>query len=365
MAFLRCDKTFKFSAVLFFLIVGYSIQHAQAVENPLSVVIIGAGPAGLATAIEACLTGADVTLVEKREAYTRQQLLFLFASSLELLDKWKVVIPPMTIAYNSSMHNLSQQKIGTTTVKALEEALFERLAHSNAKMIRGEFKNLENNRVSIVTETGQLILPYDIIIGADGAHSRVRELLAISNTVFGKALARAALVSLSYAPQEVKIPDAYLKQSFFIKRIMMPKGSVVIAQYPLSVPEEIQKPFELEKLEELAYSAGWVEESELINKGVLVDTGLITVSLQQANSFVNISNAAVLVGDAAALAPFCQARGANTALKSAVLVAKLIIELAQEGEIAYQNFNDRMKEATDELINDSFYLLDNTQLNAL
>lgn len=41
----------------------------------LDIVIVGGGPAGLSTAIEAYLTGANVTIIEKRDGFSRGQLL--------------------------------------------------------------------------------------------------------------------------------------------------------------------------------------------------------------------------------------------------------------------------------------------------
>ena len=57
------------------------------------VLVIGGGPAGLATAIEAADSGAQVTVVEKRKSYSRSQSVFLFDASIKLLEKWKVNIP--------------------------------------------------------------------------------------------------------------------------------------------------------------------------------------------------------------------------------------------------------------------------------
>lgn len=46
-----------------------------------SVVIIGRGLIGLATTIEAKQSGFDVTVVEKRESYSRWQIILLLDSS--------------------------------------------------------------------------------------------------------------------------------------------------------------------------------------------------------------------------------------------------------------------------------------------
>src|SRR5437016_3542813 len=88
----------------------------------IDIVIIGGGPAGLATAIEGHLAGATVLIVDRRSSYSRGQLLFLFDYSLELLEKWKVSIPSMRIAKLEYNHLM-----GVTKIKDIEEALARRV----------------------------------------------------------------------------------------------------------------------------------------------------------------------------------------------------------------------------------------------
>ena len=58
----------------------YSNQYACP---NLQVVIVGCGPCGLRTAIEATLMGAQVTVCEKRTSFTRNNVLHLWPYVIE------------------------------------------------------------------------------------------------------------------------------------------------------------------------------------------------------------------------------------------------------------------------------------------
>lgn len=59
--------------ILFLLVFGVC-SHLFCSDAPLSIVIVGGGPAGLATAIVAKEQGAQVTVIEKRASYSREQI---------------------------------------------------------------------------------------------------------------------------------------------------------------------------------------------------------------------------------------------------------------------------------------------------
>lgn len=73
------------------------LQFALCEAAPLSIAVIGGGPAGLSAAIQAHLLGANVTVIEKREAYIRNNILFLYGPSLDIFEQWGVEIPQMEI----------------------------------------------------------------------------------------------------------------------------------------------------------------------------------------------------------------------------------------------------------------------------
>ena len=310
--------------------------------DPLSVLVIGGGPAGLATAIEAKANGCVVTVVEKRESYTRPQCLFLVDSSLKLLEKWRVNPPQMRIAELDD-----GSLMGFVQIKHLEEELEKRARELGVKKICGEFQGFESNQTAIILTPNKnaCILSYDILVGADGSHSHVREALALKKNCLGTAVGASALIpDVTDRSTELDISPAIKIEGGFLKRIKVPSASLIFVQFPQRASiSDLQKSIEAQ---------GWKTLSE--NKAlVLAD---IEVSLHQAQTFSSEKKSAILVGDAAATASFFQGMGANTALKTAEAAGRFFQEMQTDPKTAFHNFNQTMKETTDALIEDSAFL---------
>jgi 2-polyprenyl-6-methoxyphenol hydroxylase-like FAD-dependent oxidoreductase len=336
-----------FKAIFFSILLCCPLLFAQEREDTKSpsIVIIGGGPVGLATAIEAHQSGAHVTLVEKRSRYLRFQWLFLLDSSLQLLEKWKVTLPQMRVT------DLGDRgKIGIVQINHLEERLAKRAKELNIKTIHGEFKELTNPSTMVIsTSTGALKIPYDIIVGADGAHSNVREALAIPTHCTGVAKGIAALIPYqTHIAEEVDISPAIKKDDHFIRRVAVPSASIIFMQGATEISRK--------QLEKKTEEAGWHQDASMIaaDKGYILDN--IEIRLQQAQSFSDENKSAILVGDAAATASFFQGMGANTAFKTAVIAGDFFKKLQEHDETAYPAFNQAMQETTDWMIEDSRYL---------
>lgn len=319
----------------------------------LDVVIIGGGPAGLATAIEAHASGANVTVIEKRSTYSRDQLLFLFDYSLELLNKWHVSIPSMQIVSFEDGHLM-----GSTKIKDLEEALAKRVHELGIKVMHGAFLNLVKGAVTVATEVGECEISYDVLVAADGAHSEVREAVAIPSCIFGKAMSIAAIIPSPDSNKKAELLPANLQEGRFIKRIFFPRGRCLILQYPLNDATKDYQQLDQQALIEEAQKAGWLEEVDWITKGKSFITPEIPIILQQALAFSDMEKSIILVGDVAATAPFCQAMSANTALKSAEVAGVFFVNIQKDTDQSYSQFNMQMKEVTDALITDSKYLVE-------
>lgn len=301
------------------------------------VVIVGGGPAGLATAIEAYQAGAEVTIIEKRKDYSREQTLFIFNSSIELLEKWKVTVPWMRVVEKGP-----GTKLGFVQIKTLEEAMDARVKELGIAKLYGEFKKIEDGKVVIAEEEGERAISYDLLVGADGVHSRVREGLGIHANCMGKAYAVAAGVMLA-DPSKFEITPDIRKDELFGKKFSLPFASLVCVQ---SV-----KP--LGKLETMMMRFGWEKEAEAIAKGEAIVFDNIEVVLQQAETFSDKKRSAILVGEATAAASFFHGMGANTAFKTAAFAGEFFQALKQDPNAAYEAFNKSVKETTDAMIDDS------------
>ena len=323
------------------------------VLQALEIVIVGGGPSGLATAIEAHQTGANVTIVEKRNGYSRGQLLMLFNHSLELLKKWDVSIPSMRVANLDSDH-----LVGVSLIKDLEEALAKRVHVLGISVLKGEFIDIGVATVTISEEGAQRKISYDILVGADGVYSPVRNALAIPCNVVGSATAIGTLIPLPDPERQAELPAATFRDGLFVKRLFLPHGRFIVLQYPLTKSDKINKSLDKEALITAAQTAGWIEEAECIASGKAVVRSEIPIVLQQANTFFNEEKSAILVGDAAASAPFCQALGANTALRTAEIAGELFAQLIKDKNHSYAQFNAEVKEATDAMVLDSAYLVE-------
>lgn len=332
-----------------FVLVSFCVH---ATERSLSIVIVGGGPAGLATAIEALEMGADVTIVEQRDAYTRTQLLFLFEPALDLLKKWDVSTPTMVIAELDK-----NQKVGVVEIRELEYALANRTKELNITLIHGKFTQVNPSSIEIIADNVPIELPYDILVGADGVHSLVREEMNIPCICCGKTTAAAMFIPLACAPGKAEIPAAKPFQDLYFKRILIPFGRIIMTQGTLSSFNASRDVAGPEIFEEVARESGWIEEADLIAAGQSIPTGTISVVLQQAMTFSDISKSIILVGDAAAAAPFFQGRGANYTFKTAAIAGSFFKRVQQEKTAAFRDFNDEIQCATDELIQDSEYLM--------
>ncbi len=197
---------------------------ANLVASPASVLVIGGGPTGLGSAIEAKKSGSDVVLVEKRGAYSRQNTLFLYTATVELLDLWNVEIPLM------ERLEFQGQRRGFVLIKDLEESLSIRAEELGVQRIQGEFIDFLDAHTAIVrTESGNELFHYDVLVGADGAHSRVREKLGIESSSLGGALGGLAMVH-SHNPEGKITAEIQSQVDIIAKRVCVPSATILFMQ---------------------------------------------------------------------------------------------------------------------------------------
>ncbi len=267
-----------------------------------TVVVVGGGPAGLAAAIEAQMAGADVTVVEKRDKYERARWIFLTEYTLQLFEKWGL-----------------SKEVGIKRfipINAMEEALDKRREELGIKKIYATFTELTD-------------FPYDILIGADGSHSQVRNMLGISTKTLGTATGILA-AKQNNSEKAFTLTDYPSNDGYFLRQIDVPGKSIVFLQ-------SSTKKISLDVLKQKTS----IEDPFFV---------VVDIQLQQAQTFSNKEKSAIIIGDAAAVGSFYQGTGANNAFKTAEIAGNFLKNLS------YEEFNEAMQKNTDELIQDNLFL---------
>lgn len=345
---------YKFILTLF-LLSSFFIRADEA--PPLSVLIIGGGPAGLASAIEAANHGCNVTVVEKRNAYTRSQPLLLSKESLDLLKQWNACIPLMMTAKSDDDKCPFP---GLLRIQWLEKALAKRCSEMGIQFIQGEFKNFSAEHVSIVnTEQEEMLIPYDVLIGADGAYSAIKESVSIQTTDLGSAVG-AYVVIPSFSNHKKASKDINLKKfdNYFIRAVHHPFLTAITIQSSTNIS--------LESIRNLFKKMGMKKEVEAIDQGYLSDSATnIPIHLRQAQRFCDLDKSVILIGDATLSVSFLSGDGLNTALSSTKFLGDFLELYRYDKKTAFENYNASMKELTDKIIESNKELFINPEIETV
>lgn len=318
------------------------LQLGLCEASPLSVTVIGGGPAGLSAAIQAHLLGANVTVIEKREAYTRNNVLFLYGPSLKVFKQWGVEIPQIEIL------NFQGQKRGLVLIKDLEEALRIRASDLGIRMIHGTFEDFAGTEksISIATPSEYIELPYDIAVVADGAHSQARSKLGISTYEMGTALGAVAVLPKNNCPGEICVQTTDT-DAFFAKNITTPSRNIILMQ---SRPNRTFQQVSEQEVTEVCYELNWFEEAGLMAENCLLFLDSIPISLKRAEVFSDRNRDVILLGDAAACTSFFEGQGTNTAVAEIAFFADFLVLFQQNPETAHELFNTSMERKVDSVI---------------
>lgn len=295
-----------------------------------SILIIGGGPTGLATAIEAQAAGADVTIIEKRSCYTREQYLFLSEASLQLLSNWGISIPEMVVGVEGG------EKVGVMLLKHLEIALARTVEELGIPKIYGEFQEIKEGKAVIVENDRTNEYRYDILIGADGTHSVVRDCLQIPLKV--EAADWGALAVIPHGRGEVNLEFLY---AFKFKDHFLTK---IIVHNETLVSVQAKENFTKETMVSLVSELGWSKEAAGLsenNERYMKDIGIY---LQQAENFSDRNNYVLILGDAAATGSFLTGIGANYCFETTMIASKFFKSDRQERD--FDQFEQEMHEAS-------------------
>lgn len=164
----------------------------------MDVIVVGAGPTGLMLAGDLAAAGVPVTLLEKRAEESNLTRAFgVHARTLEILDMRGYADDLVPQGYRvdrfrpqmgrgdlslSFRHSDSRFPFVLIVPQARTEALlYQRAEKAGVEIVRGARVTgvrQEGDRVSVEIN-GERSLPADYVVGCDGAHSTVRELLGI------------------------------------------------------------------------------------------------------------------------------------------------------------------------------------------
>ena len=169
--------------------------------NDTQVIIVGAGPTGLALANELALAGIDTRIVERREHEPNLTRAFaVHARTLELLDARglaeEVISRGVRVAGVQGLPGVtldlsqlsSRYPMLAVVPQSGTEAVLETSAERHGVRIeRGtEVVGLDQDatgvRLRIATGSGERVDSARYVVACDGAHSRVRELLGVGFT---------------------------------------------------------------------------------------------------------------------------------------------------------------------------------------
>jgi 2-polyprenyl-6-methoxyphenol hydroxylase-like FAD-dependent oxidoreductase len=314
------------------------------------VVIVGAGPVGLATAIEAARSNC-VTIVEKRNAYTRERALILDDASLSLLQSWQVSLTSCSI---SQLEN--GEKMGIIALCDLEKALKARAEALGVTFVHGEYqkRKIEAREIVVQDETKKTVkIAYDLLVGADGKKSSVREDLEISVTPIASAFGKIALLDDVKVQNSEGDPDftPLRKENLHVMKITIKKD----ASHARSIICMQQQSKEEINLADLLKACGWQEEEASLQAGSVMYSDWFELPLERADCFYSQEKQAILVGDAAGSASYLRGSGVNTGFQIAHFAGVLLkMRQAHKNESqSFREFNRCVKLAVERMILDS------------
>lgn len=309
------------------------------------VLVIGEGPAGLMTSIlAAASSNIKVTLVKKRSGFTRNQILFLNKESLDLLKEINVFAK-----LNIKTFVMEKQERGLIEIKKLEKCLYNKLNSLGITILQGKFIDIQNDKAFIQTENEVKEFPYDILVGADGAGSQVRKTLKIKCNKIGLD----HLVGSSFLPHlrsDTPILHERVSSNFFLRKVQTPVGCFVLLHSRTA--EQLANK---QAIAEAAEASDWNLEAEQMRTAdqPIVHVENVRAQLKQAQRFADEENRVILVGDATATGSFYLGRGANLALKSALLAKNFFLD---DNQNRFQSYNKKMLELSDSLIESNKHL---------
>lgn len=157
--------------------------------NGYNVVVVGAGPIGITYAATLkAISNCEVTVIDGREKPTRNHGLKVGSDSVEKIHEVlsQAIMEYSNVASNTHIKMLSEiyadWKNGFIRTTKIELDIAEIAQKMGVKVLRGEDYKLAEQRSEEKKELQKILDNAHLIIGADGAHSTVRQILGTQLT---------------------------------------------------------------------------------------------------------------------------------------------------------------------------------------
>ncbi|WP_316236506.1 UbiH/UbiF family hydroxylase [Bradyrhizobium sp. SZCCHNR1015] len=318
-------------------------------DASFDVIVVGGGPAGLATAIALSQTGARTALVARQAPYADNRTTALLGGSVDFLDEigvWsacrdraaglkamrlvddtgRLIRAPEVrfVADEIGLEMFGYNIANAVLVEALEQRAGEidglvRIAE-DAESVRSDA-----DAVTVTSASGR-VLTARLVVGADGRHSPCREAAGIG--VSRRTLQQSALTfNITHARPHFNVSTEF----------HTPQGPCVFVPLPgdrcsvvwVAAPKEADRLF---ALDDDALSAAAERQSHSIFGRVRVEPGRHVFPLAIERPLSYAQNRIALVGEAAHVVPPIGAQGLNLGLRDGIDIADVVRKAHAAGE---------------------------------
>lgn len=277
------------------------------------VIVVGAGPAGLMSAIKLSKTNLSVLVIEKNDNYNVNKLCAggLTNKSLDLIDSTipDINFDKIQLIIEKKITNLEKKNIvGTFERKKLYNYLIKKLSKNIQILFKTKITKINDKYL----ETQKSKINFKYLIGADGSNSIVRKYLNIRNNKI--------LLALQY--NVTNQIDRYKNLQFYFDAKYFGSGYAWIFPHKKYISIGCcANPLKLISGKNLNLNFHkWLNDMKIEIKSIRIQSGIINYDYQ-GYQFENI----FLVGDAGGFANGLTGEGIYYALVSGEEIAKKII----------------------------------------